>query len=345
MGFRTIGLIVGALFVAAAMALSFAPGTNAAGGALAARFRAEYRPPTAVPYPETNQHTAARERLGRTLFFDPRLSASGAMSCATCHHPGLAWSDGLDKGVGHGAQTLGRRTPTLLNLAWSSSLFWDGRSPSLESQALGPISSTAEMNMPLDRLVERLRGIDGYALLFAKAYPGEAISEETVGKAIATFERGIISAPAAFDKWLEGDEGAIPPAAQRGFALFNGKAECHLCHNGWRFTDDSFHDIGIPGDDRGRGALLPGIDAVQYAFKTPTLRNVARRAPYFHDGSAETLEEVMDLYDRGGIVKRPSLSADINPLRLTPQEKQDVIAFLHTLTSESAPVSVPPLPR
>jgi cytochrome c peroxidase len=302
-----------------------------------------------VPHPDENPFTAERERLGRMLFFDPRLSGSGWISCASCHNPGLSWGDGLPRAIGHGMQQLGRRTPTLLNLAWAEAFFWDGRADTLEQQALGPIEAAGEMNLPLDEMVKRLKGIAGYRQHFERAYPREAtspISTATVAKAIATFERGIVSAEAPFDRWVSGREDAVPAAAKRGFVLFNGKAGCNACHAGWRLTNDSFHDIGVPGEDVGRAAVLPpGMDVGRFAFKTPTLRNVAGRAPYMHDGSIATLDDVVDFYNRGGAVKRPSLSPEIKPLELTPAEQHDLVAFMKTLTSHDPEVRVPALPQ
>jgi cytochrome c peroxidase len=240
---------------------------------------------------------------------------------------------------------LGRRTPSILNLAWGDLYFWDGRAESLEAQAMGPITAPGEMNQSADALVGELRAIPGYAPLFESAYPGEGITTDTVSKALAAFERSIVSGEAPFDRWVAGDEHAVPEPAKRGFALFEGKARCATCHSGWRFTDDSFYDIGLVGDDRGRGALLPDIEVLQYAFRTPGLRNTARRAPYGHNGSEKTLADVIELYDLGGRVKRPSLSPEIHPLHLTRAEKSDLLAFLDTLTSADAPARVPELPR
>ena len=307
--------------------------------------RDEYRRTPAPAPPEDNRGSAEREQLGKTLFFDPRLSRSGVMSCGTCHNPALAWGDGLALGVGHGMKTLGRRTPTLLNLAWGELYFWDGRAGSLEEQALGPIASPDEMNLSLEELAARVQGIAEYRPLFERAYPGEPIEPATIAKAIAVYERTIISGQAPFDRWIEGDETAISESAQRGFELFAGKAQCAQCHSGWRFTDDAFHDIGVPGEDRGRGKLLPQIEVVQFAFKTPTLRNVDRRAPYMHDGSEPTLEAVIELYDLGGRVERPSLAAEIQPLGLSADEKSDLMAFLATLTSVDPAVELLQLPR
>jgi cytochrome c peroxidase len=309
------------------------------------RFSKKYERPTRVPEPADNRLTPARELLGRTLFFDPRLSGSNWISCASCHNPGFSWSDGLPRAIGHGMKPLGRRTPTILNLAWSDSLFWDGRAESLEQQALGPVQAAGEMNLPLDQLGAKLRGIAGYHRLFADAYPGEEIGPPTVAKAIAAFERTIVSTTAPFDRWVTGDHNAISDDAKRGFVVFNQEGRCAKCHSGWRFTDDSFHDIGTTTDDPGRGALLTNIPVMASAFKTPTLRNVDQRAPYLHNGSAATLEEVVDLYDRGGVVRRASLSPEIVPLNLTSAQKQELVAFLRTLSSPDQLVMVPSLPR
>jgi cytochrome c peroxidase len=312
----------------------------------AARYRGGYRRPAQVPHPIENAPNAAREELGRTLFFDPRLSKSGSMSCATCHNPSLSWGDGRARAVGDSKLQLDRRTPTVLNLAWAPALFWDGRSDTLEEQALGPIEAPGEMNVKMGVLVTLLEGIDGYRPLFARAYPGEAISSTTIGKAIATFERGIVSPDAPFDRFIAGSERAIPADARRGFVLFNEKGRCSVCHSGWRFTDDGFYDVGgVATRDEGRGKLTPFIELTRFAFKTPTLRNVALRAPYLHDGSVATLEDVIDLYDVGGVAKRRSLSPEIKPLGLTTGEKKDLVAFLRTLTSDAANAHVPTLPR
>ena len=311
----------------------------------ARHFVKSYARPAAVPYPADNEYTPAREALGKSLFFDPRLSGSGWISCASCHNPGLSWGDGLPRGIGNGMQPLGRRTPTILNVAWADTLFWDGRAGSLEEQALGPIQAATEMNMSLDRLIAKIDEIPGYGELFAGAYPGEPVAPPTVARAIATFERQIVSAQGPFDRFAAGDDGAMSVEAQRGFALFNTKARCSLCHSSWRFTDDSFHDTGMSSPDLGRGVILPSIEVMQHAFKTPTLRNVARRAPYMHDGSIATLDEVVELYDRGGQTRRPSLTPEIKPLQLTAEEKRDLVTFLRALTSADTPIAIPTLPR
>jgi cytochrome c peroxidase len=332
-----------ALFVLLALALT-APAAIGSDPPLRERAR-EFTQPGAIPHPKNNAWTQAREDLGRTLFFDPRLSASGTISCGTCHNPSFDWGDGLALGVGHAMKKLPRRTPTILNLAWGEAFFWDGRALSLEEQALGPIQAEGEMNMPLEKLVEKLQQIGEYRPLFERAYPGEKINEHTVAKALAVFERTVVSGEAPFDRWVAGDEEAIEPAAVRGFELFTGKAQCSACHAGWRFTDDSFHDIGVVGDDRGRGVLLPDVEVSQFAFKTPTLRNIDRRAPYMHNGSEPDLATVLELYVQGGRAQRPSLSSEIQPLELSLAEKADLLAFLRTLTSTQPPASLPVMPR
>jgi cytochrome c peroxidase len=338
---RAAGRVLAVLLLAAPALAS----AESLGDSAVRPFLDGYRRGAEPPHPATNAPTPARVELGKTLFFDPRLSASGVMSCGTCHNPALSWGDGLPRGVGHGMKTLSRRTPTILNVAWSELLFWDGRAASLEEQALGPITSPGEMNLSLEELASRVRGIAEYAPLFEAAYPGEPVAPETIAKAIACYERTVVSGRAPFDRWIEGDEDALSASAKRGFLLFNTKARCATCHSGWRFTDDAFHDIGVPGEDRGRGQHLPTIEIVQFGFKTPTLRNVDRRAPYMHDGSEATLASVIELYDQGGREKRPSLSREMKPLGLSKREKQDLVAFLGTLTSADAPVAIPSLPR
>jgi cytochrome c peroxidase len=334
------------LAAAAALALLGATrGTRIDGEIDLPALKEKFRRPVEMPHPADNAPSEARVALGRTLFFDPRLSGSGILACSTCHNPGFSWTDGLERAVGHAMKPLPRRTPTILNLAWAEALFWDGRASSLEEQALGPIASPDEMNQPLEALVAKLTAVPEYPAQFEAAYPGEGITLATIAKAIASFERTVVSGTAPFDRWLAGDEAAIGADAKRGFVLFNSKARCSTCHAGWRFTDDSFHDIGVRGEDRGRGALIAEIEVLQHAFKTPTLRNVAERAPYMHDGSERRLEDAIALYDQGGRVRRPSLSHEIKPLDLSAEESSQLVAFLHTLTSEDAPMSIPRFPR
>ena len=191
---------------------------------------------------------------------------------------------------------------------------------SLEEQALGPIQAGGEMALPLDKMLARLKEIPDYKPLFDAAFPGQEISAKNVARAIATFERTVVSARAPFDAWVEGDDKAISENAKRGFVVFNNKGQCSLCHSSWRFSDDSFHDIGLPDGDIGRGAFLPNVPKVQHAFKTPGLREISLRGPYMHNGSIATLEAIVEHYDSGG-VPRESRSELIRPLDLTREEK------------------------
>ena len=303
----------------------------------------KYRHPAEIPFPESNPYSEAKSMLGRMLFFDPLLSGSGVRSCASCHNPSLSWGDGLPRAIGEKRSAW--RAPTLLNVAWTPRLGWDGHFRDLESVAFGPITAPGNMNLPEKTLIERLSAIPGYVDAFAAAFGDGEITRRKIELVIATFERSIVSGEAPFDRWIKGDETAISEPAKRGFDLFNSKADCASCHKGWLLTDSSFHDIGIAkGDDIGRARLFPKSIKLRYAFKTPTLRDVARRAPYMHNGSVATLDEVIDLYDRGGI-DRPSRSDSISPLRLTKDEKADLIAFLRALTSVPESISAPVLPR
>jgi cytochrome c peroxidase len=306
--------------------------------------KALYRRPGSIPFPADDPYTFEKASLGKTLFFDTRLSAANLLSCASCHNPAYGWGDGQPKGVGHGMRQLGRRSPTIVNAAFGQVFMWDGRARSLEEQALGPIASDAEMNLPIDRLLEKLKGISGYRPLFGAAFPGEGLAPASIAKAIASYERTIVSAPAPFDAWIEGGETAISEQAKRGFVLFNGKANCAKCHSGWNFTDDSFHDTGLGDADIGRGKFLANVIKMAHAFKTPGLREIARRGPYMHDGSLASLEAVVVHYNDGGI-NRPSRSDEIAPLGLSKPEIDDLVAFMATLTSEMAPTVVPVLPR
>jgi cytochrome c peroxidase len=306
--------------------------------------KAQYRRPASIPFPKENPYTPLKMALGKKLYFDTRLSVSSAQSCASCHSPALGWADGLPVGVGHGMAQLGRHSPTIINAAWGAIFMWDGRLADLEEQALGPITSPGEMNMPIEQLVGRLESIAEYKPLFVAAFPGEKMGPSTLAKAIATYERTVVSERAPFDDWIDGNEKAISEEAKRGFAIFNAKAQCSSCHEGWNFTNDGFQDIGLPSDDIGRGKLMPGVLKMQHAFKTPGLREISRRSPYMHDGSVATLEQVVEHYDKGG-VDRPSRSDLMKPLGLTSQEKSDLVAFLKTLTSELNPTAIPVLPR
>lgn len=304
----------------------------------------DFARPKSVPASRNNPMTPEKVALGRMLFFDPRLSGSGVLSCASCHNPALGWGDALAKGLGHMGSRLGRHTPTILNVAYGEPYFWDGRAATLEDQAKGPLISAKEMDMPAEQAIARIVAIPGYIAAFDRAFPGKPIGLDSIAAALASYERTIVSDIAPFDQWVGGDQQAISASAKRGFALFNGKANCAVCHVGWRMSDDGFHDIGISDGDRGRAAISPGIVQLEYAFKTPTLRNINQRAPYMHDGSLTTLSAVIDHYNQG-FERRPSLDTQMHALGLTADEKEDLLAFLNTLTSVDAPTVVPVLPQ
>lgn len=302
--------------------------------------------PAAPRVPAGNALNPERIHLGKLLFFDPRLSGSGWISCASCHNPALGWGDGLPTAIGEGMKKLPRHTPTILNSAYNKLQMWDGRFASLEEQALGPITSPDEMNMDMRILVERLHAITGYRPFFEKAYPGEGITPATIAKAIASYERTIVSSESAFDRWQRGDARALSASARRGFALFKGKANCVACHQGPNFTDDGFHNIGVKPregvDDLGRFAKVP-VKVLRGAHKTPSLRDVAITAPYMHNGAYATLKEVVEMYNRGGDA-RDNLDPNLRELNLTPAEIDDLVEFMKGLTGKPVTVSIPQLP-
>lgn len=334
---------------AAAASPAWAATETAASAAKPAAY-VQWMLPKQPAYPANNTPTPARVELGKMLFFDPRLSRDGNISCASCHNPSLGWSDGLATGRGFQGQLLGRASPTIVNTAFNTIHMWDGRKKTLEDQALGPMEAAPEMNTDFDRFFTWLKSNDGYKTAFAKAYPGEEIGPDTLRRAIAAFERTIVSRNSPFDRWLAGDKKAMSPSQLRGLAIFNdpNKGNCAVCHSAPNFTDNGFHNLGLASfggekPDMGRFeqkkvALMKG------AFKTPTLRDVERTAPYFHDGSAKTLMDVVEHYARGGAV-RTNLSPNIKPLPLTQQDKEDLVAFMKALTSPAAPITLPVLPH
>ncbi len=335
---RVIGILIGVLaaFGPAADSAAQAPDIKA--------LQAKYVRPREIPFPADNPFNQRQVDLGRMLFFDKRIGFNGEIACASCHLPGLGWGDGVANSPAPLGHVMPRHTSGLANLAWDTLFNWDGRADTLEKQMLTAMSGPA-MNTPERELVGKVKGIPGYAPLFARAFPGprDAITAQTIAQAVAQYERTIVSGKAPFDLWVEGDDNALGDEAKAGFVLFNGKAMCAECHSTWRFTDGKFHDIGLPGDDIGRGRLFPGDIKAQYAFKTPSLRDVVLSAPFFHDGSAATLMDVINVYDKGGI-KRPSLSDKIRPLGLTFAERRQLIAFMSSLTGASVYEKVPELP-
>ncbi|MBX6314166.1 MAG: cytochrome-c peroxidase [Isosphaeraceae bacterium] len=302
-------------------------------------------PPLGLPpiyWPDDNPYSREKAELGRLLYFDKRLSSDGTIACASCHEPRKAFTDGQPVSVGIGKQRGGRNAPTVINRAYSLAQFWDGRAATLEEQVKGPLANPLEMttdkesNVAHEAVVRRIRGIPGYVERFRKVFgPGE-FNIDSVAKAIATFERTILSGNAPYDRYQAGDKSALTAEQVRGKDVFFKKGACDACHVGFNFTDGSFENIGIgmdkPEPDLGR-YVVTHKEEDRGAFKTPTLREIEHTAPYMHDGSLVTLEEVVEHYNKGGI-KNPYLSQKIRPLNLTEQEKKDLVAFLKALSGE-----------
>ena len=259
--------------------------------------------PTAVPIPPTNLNYAAKISLGKQLYFDGRLSQNNAISCAFCHNPVAGFADPNQTSVGVGGMRGGRQSPTVYNTAFNPSQFWDGRAGSLEEQAIGPIHNPVEMAETHENVVVKLGKIKGYREQFQSVL-GTGVNMQGIAEAIAAYERTIISTNSAFDKFVLGDQKAMSEDAQRGLAVFKGKGRCILCHNDSNFTDNQFHNLGVPQvgpmkEDLGRyNVTLRERD--KGAFKTPTLRSITESAPYMHDGAFKTLEEVVDFSIKGG---------------------------------------------
>ena len=277
--------------------------------------------------------------VGRDLFFAPQLSASGNTACAGCHFAELGWGVTEARSRNDSGKLTSRKSQPLIGIGYAGNapVGWDGRSATLEAQAKSSIA-TGSMSMretptpvKVELIEERIRSDPTYVAKFNAAMPGAPINIDTIVKAIAEFERTLEPGTAPFDRWIDGDAQAISESAKRGFVLFNTKANCFACHSGWRFTDDKFHDIGTTTTDVGRGRVDKDDELMQFAFKTPTLRSVALRPPYMHNASEATLRDVMKLYEKGGI-DRPSRSPLMQPIELTGQERDDLVAFMESLT-------------
>lgn len=297
-----------------------------------------------VPWPADNPPSAAKIELGKQLYFDGRLSKDSTVSCASCHDPAKGFSNGEQFATGVGGAKGGRNSPTVINAAWYRQQFWDGRAASLEEQALGPIQNPIEMTMTLDAVVQRLNGVKGYREQFQKVF-GTGVTSDGIAKAIAAYERTVLSGDAPYDRAKAGDAAALSEPARRGMALFFGKAHCSACHTGPSFTDSGYHNIGIGMDaaepDAGRAAISK-LEGDTGAFKTPTLREIARTAPYMHDGSLKTLEEVVEHYAKGGLANE-WLDEEIYALKLTAQDKADLVTFMKEgLAGSSYPDHKPP---
>lgn len=300
--------------------------------------------------PEDNPITPEKVALGWQLFYDPRLSGDETISCASCHLPEAGFADPRRGSVGIGGAVGGRNAPTIINAIFSETLFWDGRAASLEEQAVGPIQNSIEMANTLEAVETRLAEIPGYRQQFQSVFGAEEITADLVGKAIATFERVVVSADSPWDRALASDDGSlISESARRGNALFNGAAGCSQCHAVTRITDtptDLYQNtgVGMGSDEPDLGRFeQSGEDEDRGAFKAPPLRNVTETAPYMHDGSLATLEDVIAFYARGG---EPNawLDEKMKPLELTDEDRADLLAFLESLTG-SVPAFTKRVPR
>lgn len=301
-------------------------------------------PPSFVPDSADNPATPEKVSLGKQLFFDPRLSGDNSMNCATCHLPDKAFTDGRPQAKGRHGKALARNVPTLLNAGFQSRLMWDGRADSLEQQALLPIHSPDEMNQDLGELERELSAVPEYAAQFMKVF-GTAVTRQGIAKALAAFERTLVMKPSRYDRYVRGERDALSPAAERGRELFFGEAGCARCHKGPLLSDGKFYRLGIPGDDQGR-AHVTGRKDDKGKFKTPPLRNVELTAPYMHDGSFKTLEDVVTYYYRTA----PTATVDSLPLDVEPllgrsySEVADLVAFLCALTGPAPTITPPRLP-
>jgi len=301
-----------------------------------------------IPWPADNPYSPARAALGKILFFDGRLSANGIVSCAFCHEPEHAFAGSTPFSKGVNGKSGVRHAPTLINRAWGKSQFWDGRAPTLEEQIIVPMTNPDEMGMRPELAAQKIRDIKGYAPLFGAAFGDSAVTFDRIVKAIATFERTIVSGDSAYDRYVSGDKSALTRQQKDGLDFFNKKGECAECHSGPNFTDEKFANLGVGTDlmrpDPGREDVT-GKRGDWGKFKVPTLRELARRAPYMHDGSARTLSDVLEIYAKGGL-PNPHLDTRLAPFYLDEETKRDVLAFLDSLNGEgwqgiTAPAAFP----
>lgn len=303
-----------------------------------------------VFWPPDNTYSKGKAELGRLLYYDKRLSTGGEVSCASCHAPQLGFTDGKPVSTGIRGQKGGRSAPTVINRAYSPEQFWDGRAPTLEEQAKGPLANPLEMtgektaDAAHKACVECVNGIPGYRDRFKQVFGATPVTIDHIAKAIATFERTVLSGDSPYDRYKAGDKAALTPAQVHGMDVFFNKAACDSCHLGFNFTDGSYVNIGIGMDkvspDLGR-YMVTHREEDKGAFKTPTLREISRTAPYMHDGSLKTLEDVVEHYNKGGI-KNPWLDQRLKPLHLTDVDKKDLVAFLKALNGHGWEQAGPP---
>ena len=290
--------------------------------------------------PDSNPLSADKIALGKLLYFDPRLSQDKTVSCASCHSPFHGFADLAPTSKGVNGKLGTRNSPTVINRLFSAEQFWDGRAEDLEAQAHGPLVNPVEMAMASHEVVvKQVSAIAGYTPLFTQAFGSGEITMPRIAQAIASYERTVLSGNSPYDRYQAGDRQALSAEAVRGLELFNGKANCKVCHAGFNFTDESYHNLGVGWDaktktfrDIGRYEVSKA-ESEKGAFKTPTLRNIVETAPYMHDGSERSLRQVVEFYNRGG-QPNPGLSKEMRPLQLSPQEIDDLVVFLHSLTGE-----------
>lgn len=298
--------------------------------------------PTVQPAPEGNPITRDKVELGKMLFFEPRLSSSHLFSCNTCHNLGLGGADGLETSVGHGWQMGPRNAPTVFNAFFNIAQFWDGRAADLAEQAKGPIQAAVEMNATPERVLAVLNSMPEYPALFERAFPGEEnpVTFDNVAKAIEVFEATLITPGARFDQYLEGNVAVLTDLEKRGLRLFMDNG-CAACHNGVNVGGGDYYAFGVverpgadilPRDDRGRFAVTETATD-EYVFRSPSLRNVALTAPYFHSGGVWDLKQAVEI-----------MSTSQLGTELEPDEVEAIVAFLHTLTGEQPDVSYPIMP-
>ncbi|MGE5808979.1 MAG: cytochrome-c peroxidase [Nitrospirota bacterium] len=330
----------------------------------------ELAPFTSIPVPDQNPQTPEKIELGKKLFFDRRLSGDGTMNCATCHDPEKAYTDGLELSLSYPTTRNWRNSPTLVNVAFQKYLFHDGRSSTLEEQALFPMMSAFEMNRNLDFLEEVIRSVPEYVASFQKVFGAEP-TRERIGMALAAFERTLVSVNSPLDRHLKGDTKALSDDARAGLAIFTGKGRCAECHYGVNLSDDKFHVLNVPENSEHQsdpriaatrrfvakvshyedyrsltedpGRYLVTKDRKDWkAFRTPTLREIAKTGPYMHNGIFPSLDAVIEFFDRGGGKGNEALK----PLGLTEKEKKQLKAFLvEALTGEESAFSYPKVPQ
>lgn len=300
----------------------------------------------AMPIPADNPMTPEKVALGRQLFFDERLSIDGSKSCYSCHVCEHGLTDGLPKAIGPGNKTLPRHSPTLWNIGYHKEFYWDGRSDSLEKQAMAAWKGgNMGVGEKTGEIAARINALQDYRTQFQKVFQSDATPENMM-KAISAYERTIISGNTAWDRWRAGDQTAMSASAIRGWNIFQA-IKCNNCHDGVLFTDQQYHNVGIGMDqekpDVGRFTVTKKPEDTG-AFKTPTLRDVARSAPYFHDGSAKTLEEAVDIMLGGGKPNQYLDKKNLQPQRVLPEQREDLLNFLRAL-SVDCNVSKPPIPQ